>query len=269
MTRYGRDRPGRGERWRRRASRGFPRGGWPGVVETVAGEIREVDAAHEGQLVVDDHELLVVAVQRPLVRVERAHDGAVLAERIAHAAHGAPRHRIQRQGRAAPEQHAHGHAAGGRPRAGRAGSPAARPAVSAKSGRHAPAGDVDVRASARDRLGHARERLLAVDEHLDRVARRWAARRRPPRPRRTPTARAPSRPCAGAGDGARSSPARSSPRRRSPHARPVRGSSRDHTGAAREPQSGGSQVILARVTACGARAGLHARDHARPACPPP
>ena len=85
----------------------------PGAVETVAREIREVDAAHERQLVVDDHELLVMAVQRPLVRVERAHDGAALHSASRTLAHGAARHRIHRQGRPAPEQHAHGHAAGG------------------------------------------------------------------------------------------------------------------------------------------------------------
>ena len=83
------------------------------AVEPVACEVREVDAADEGQLVVDDHELLVVAVQRPLVRVERAHDGAVLAKRVARAAYGAPRHRIHRQRRSAPQQHAYGHTPSG------------------------------------------------------------------------------------------------------------------------------------------------------------
>ena len=62
----------------------------PGAVEAVAGEVGEVDAADERELVVDDHELLVVAVQRALVRVERARDGGASAKRVADAAYGAP-----------------------------------------------------------------------------------------------------------------------------------------------------------------------------------
>jgi hypothetical protein len=40
-------------------------------VEPVTGLEGEVDAADEADLAVDDHELLVVAMHRPLARVER------------------------------------------------------------------------------------------------------------------------------------------------------------------------------------------------------
>ena len=52
-------------------------------VETVAGEVGEVDATDECQLVVDDDELLVVTVHRALVRVQRADDLVAGAERFA------------------------------------------------------------------------------------------------------------------------------------------------------------------------------------------
>ena len=137
-------------------------------VEPVAGEVGEIDAAHEGQLVVDDHELLVVAMQRPFMRIERAHDLVALAERFPDAAHGTSRDRIQRQGSTSPEEHAHRHPAS---RVGEqiAQDRGCRPGRQREIRRDAPAGDVHVGAGARDRLGDARERHLAVDQHLDRV----------------------------------------------------------------------------------------------------
>ena len=56
-------------------------------VEAVAAERGQVDAADERDLAVDDHELLVVAVHRALVRVERAPDPRAAHELLAHAAH--------------------------------------------------------------------------------------------------------------------------------------------------------------------------------------
>ena len=102
--------------------------------------------------------------------VSSAHAIAVArAELLADAAHVPPRGRVERQRRAPPEQHPDGHALG---RLGEqlAQDRRARAGRSAKSGRDVPAGDVDVRAGARDRLGDARQRLRAVDQHLERVA---------------------------------------------------------------------------------------------------
>ena len=73
-----------------------PARGMTRPVEPVAGEIGEIDAAHERQLVVDDDELLVMAMQRPLVRVERAHDLIALAERLADPSYDPSRKRVQR-----------------------------------------------------------------------------------------------------------------------------------------------------------------------------
>jgi hypothetical protein len=64
-----------------------PRGGCPGLVEPVAGEVGQVDATDERHLVVHDHELLVVAVHRPLVRVERALHAVPAAELVAQPPH--------------------------------------------------------------------------------------------------------------------------------------------------------------------------------------
>ena len=70
-----RRRPDREGASRRRASRGGP-GRVLGVVPAVARERGEVDPADERDLVVDDHELLVMAVHRALARVEHASDRA-------------------------------------------------------------------------------------------------------------------------------------------------------------------------------------------------
>ena len=48
-------------------------------VVPVAGLVREVDPADEGDPVVDDDRLLVVAVNRPLARIELALDPRALA----------------------------------------------------------------------------------------------------------------------------------------------------------------------------------------------
>ena len=56
-------------------------------VEAIAAERGQVDTADERDLAVDDHQLLVVAMHRPLVGVKRAlHPGAA-DQLLAHAAH--------------------------------------------------------------------------------------------------------------------------------------------------------------------------------------
>src|SRR5579863_3018193 len=73
-------------------------------VEPVATEIGEVDAADERDLAVDDHELLVVAVHRPLVRVERTLHARATDELIAYPLDRPPCRREQRHRRAGPQQ---------------------------------------------------------------------------------------------------------------------------------------------------------------------
>ena len=51
-------------------------------VPAVAGVVGEIDAADERDAIVDDHELLVVAVHRPLLRVRREADARAELERV-------------------------------------------------------------------------------------------------------------------------------------------------------------------------------------------
>ena len=142
-------------------------------VEAVAGEGGQVDAAHEGHAVVDHDQLLVVAVHRPLPRVERHRDPRPADELVAHAAHLATVGMEERQRRTGPREHANV-APAGRVReqlAQRRASPA-----HAEAGAEEPAREVDVRARARDLGGHARQRLGAVDEQLEPVAARGSER---------------------------------------------------------------------------------------------
>jgi FkbM family methyltransferase len=76
-------------------------------VEAIAGKQAEINPADEGDAVVDDHELLVVAVQWPLAGVERAaHAGSPTEDGpdFAHLAPGRPKHR---QWRSSPGEYAH------------------------------------------------------------------------------------------------------------------------------------------------------------------
>ncbi len=84
-----------------------------GTVVAVAGQSGQVDAADERDLVVDDHELLVVAVHRAAVRVELALDLRAAHQRVALRAHQPAARLEHRHRRAGPDQHAHRHALGG------------------------------------------------------------------------------------------------------------------------------------------------------------
>jgi hypothetical protein len=66
------------------------------AVVAIAAERGEVDAADEGEFAVDDHELLVVAVHRALVRVERASHARSADQLIARLAGGRPVGREER-----------------------------------------------------------------------------------------------------------------------------------------------------------------------------
>jgi hypothetical protein len=51
-------------------------------IEPVARQVGQVDPADERDLVVDDDELLVMAVERPLLRVERHRDARAIYELV-------------------------------------------------------------------------------------------------------------------------------------------------------------------------------------------
>ncbi len=141
-----------------------------GGVEAVAGLVRQVDAADEGDRVVDDDRLLVVAVHRPLARVERALDPRPDREAVAHLPHLCPGGPEHRQRGARPGEHADLDPLGG------LGEQIAQenclPAVLERElGREVPAGHVHVRARLADRVRHPRQRLGAVDENLERATR--------------------------------------------------------------------------------------------------
>jgi hypothetical protein len=82
-------------------------------VVAVARERREVDAADEGQLVVDDHELLVVAVHHPRARIQLAVDLRPADQPLARGLHARAPGLKDRDRGARPHDHAHGDALGG------------------------------------------------------------------------------------------------------------------------------------------------------------
>src|SRR5436305_8161140 len=76
-------------------------------IEPVAAEGRQVEAADVGDAVVDDHELLVVAVHRPLARVELHLDTRPRRELVADPANLAAVGMEERQRRSGPDEDAH------------------------------------------------------------------------------------------------------------------------------------------------------------------
>ena len=73
-------------------------------VEPVAVVRGQVDAADEGELAVDDHELLVMAVERPLARVERDLHTRALRECVTNRTHFPPVGPEDRQRRPGPRK---------------------------------------------------------------------------------------------------------------------------------------------------------------------
>ena len=118
-----------------------------------------------------DDRLLVVAVHRPFLRVERALDPRAGRKLVAHRPHARARRTEERQRGARPREHAHVDALRqlGEQIAEHDGLAVAH---EREVGREVPAGQVDVRASRPQRLRDRRQRLRAVDEHLERIARR-------------------------------------------------------------------------------------------------
>src|SRR4051794_37938075 len=76
-------------------------------VESVAFESSEVEAADRRQLVVDDHELLVMAVHRPLAGVECVTDARAAYEPVECLPHLTAVGMEERQRCAGPGEHAH------------------------------------------------------------------------------------------------------------------------------------------------------------------
>ena len=124
-------------------------------VEAIAAERGEVDAADERDLAVDDHQLLVVAMHRPLVRVERASHARAADQLVAHARARPPRAGVK-TGTGAPAHSStltstRSARSPSRSRSRDARSSRVRPNI----GREVPPGDVHMRASAGERLGDA------------------------------------------------------------------------------------------------------------------
>jgi hypothetical protein len=133
------------------------------VIEPVPRERREVDAANERDAVVDDDELLVMAVHRSFSRVELHLDPRALRELVAHRPHLATVGVEERQRGSGPGEHADvtapGHVC--------EQVLQRRPAVAhAEVGREEPPCNVDMRLRGRDGLDHPRQRLGSVDEEL-------------------------------------------------------------------------------------------------------
>ena len=111
----------------------------------------------------------MVAVQRPLLRIEGTPDERVLGQLPLHLPHLATRRAEERQRGAGPDQDSHvdplcelGEQVAEHRR---------RPvAFECKAWREVPAGEVHMRAGAAQRVGDPRQRSLAVDQDLERVA---------------------------------------------------------------------------------------------------
>ncbi len=140
------------------------------MVEPIAAEAGQVDPADEGDLVVDDHELLVVAVGEALVTVEHALDPRPGAELLAALPDGRAGRLEHRDGRPGPDEDPDGHPFGQLAEEA-PDRRSARPPPEPEVGLDVPAGDVDVRTGGGDRRGDPREGVGAVDHHLEGVPR--------------------------------------------------------------------------------------------------
>ena len=141
----------------------------PGRVEAVACEIRQVDPSDEGSRVVDDHELLVMAVHRPFPTIcGDVHPGDA-REPIELRPDILPPRTEERQRRARPREHVHLD-----PRPELAQQVLERQLrvapVEHESGREEPAGEQHPPASTPHLAHHRGQRVGAVHEDLDAVA---------------------------------------------------------------------------------------------------
>ncbi len=139
-------------------------------VKPVAAKRGEVDPADERDLAVDDDQLLVMAVHRTLMSVECALDARATHQLLANLANGCSRRLEDRQRGARPEENPD---VDGRSAIAEQIAQAPRLLVTreAELRSDVPAGDVDMRAGARDRFGDAGQGVRAVDQHLQLTAR--------------------------------------------------------------------------------------------------
>ena len=151
-------------------------------VESVAPQGREVDPAHERGLVVDDDELLVVAVKGTLSCVERQRDPRAAGEFLSCPPHLAAVRMEERQRGAGPGEHPDVYSLGGfREQFTQRRALLLQP----EGGIEVPARQVDVRARRANRVCDPRQRFSSVHEMPRRCSRNAARTTRclPSRPR--------------------------------------------------------------------------------------
>ena len=243
----------------------------PRLIEAVAGEIGQVDPADERDLVIDDHQLLMVTMQRTFMRIQSTNHRASSAELVSNAPHCAPGNRIEGQGRAGPQEHANRdarrHLSEQVVQDRRMVAPRQR-----ELRRHAPTREVHALAS---RPQSPRRSAPAPALHRS-AARshppREPARRLSPNPHPERSSHATSRPAAGASDGVHTPRARASPRgsdrrgriapetRRDPTrhqalgaAATIRGSTQAHSAAVPLLKIPGSSPAVVRCTRSASR----------------
>jgi hypothetical protein len=139
----------------------------PGRIEAITGESRQIDSADERGFAIDEHELLVVAMQRALSSVESAADAGARRELAAHVASLASVWVKERQWGARPDKDAYVH-----PLRGLCEQvPQRRPfAAEPEVGRKVPARDPDMGPGLLDLVRDARQGFGSVDDHLELVA---------------------------------------------------------------------------------------------------
>ena len=161
-------------------------------VEPVAPQGREVDPAHERGLVVDDDELLVVAVEGTLSCVERQRDPRAADELLARPPNLAAVRMEEWQRGAGPGEHTNVYSLGGfREQFAQRRALLLQP----EGGIEVPAREVDVRARRANRVGDPRQRLSPVQEWLDAAAGTRRERRGARPAARPPDRQPPALPC--------------------------------------------------------------------------
>ena len=139
-------------------------------VAAIAAEARQVDTTDERHPIIDDDRLLVMAVKRPFAGVEGACDRPRAPEVVAHPSDGSARRPEDGKWRTRPQEDAHVgelcHLGQQVPQDDRP------PGVAQHEVRgHEPSGQMDVRPSAPELIDHLGERRLAVDQHINAIAR--------------------------------------------------------------------------------------------------
>jgi hypothetical protein len=135
-------------------------------VVAIAAEVGHVDPTHERELAVDRDRLLVVAVKRMLARIGLALDSRAPGEvlhRLLHLAAGGVEHRYRRAG---PHQHAHVDLLGQLGQQ-RAEHDRRIPLGDLEVRFQVPAGDVHEAACSLQRVRDCRQRLRAIDQHVE------------------------------------------------------------------------------------------------------